>query len=177
MNIPAVLRVIGALLLWTSVAMVPSVALSIVEGNLLGWLVSAAVTALAGLVLWMRMPNNKGIDRRAGLVVVGLGWLCLVTVGSLPFILTGVAPNLVGAFFESWWSGSEKRRWNRSCRVMGRVMPLKIMGHEQQWMRAPKPSPGLSGAIRGGRAPNDENDATRGEVLTESSPGSRAQLG
>lgn len=102
MNILAVLRVVGALLLWTSVAMVPSVLLAIgEEGNLWGWVVSAAATALAGLALWLRTPKKIDINRRASLVVVGLGWLCLVTMGSLPFILTGVAPNVVGAFFES----------------------------------------------------------------------------
>jgi trk system potassium uptake protein TrkH len=101
MNILAVLRVIGALLLWTSLSMVPSVVLSIEEGNLGGWLVAALATAAAGVVLWLRTPKHISIDRRGGLVVVGLGWLCLVTVGSLPFIFTGVAPHAVGAFFES----------------------------------------------------------------------------
>ena len=92
MNILAVLRVVGVLLLWTSLAMVPSVLLAIgEEGNLWGWVVSAAATALAGLALWLRTPKKIEINRRSGLVVVGLGWLCLVTIGSLPFILTGVA--------------------------------------------------------------------------------------
>ena len=101
MNILAVLRVIGVLLLWTSFAMVPSVILSIGEGNLGGWLIAAGVTVVAGLVLWFGTPRHINIDRRTGLVVVGLGWLALVTVGSLPFMLTGVAPHVVGAFFES----------------------------------------------------------------------------
>jgi len=102
MNILAVLRVVGALLLWTSAAMIPSVILSIgEEGNLWGWVVSAAATAVAGLALWLRTPRKIDLNRRTSLVVVGLGWLCLVTVGSLPFILTGVAPHVVGAFFES----------------------------------------------------------------------------
>ncbi|MEE8135483.1 MAG: potassium transporter TrkG, partial [Gemmatimonadales bacterium] len=101
MNIPAVLRVIGVLLLWTAVAMVPSVILSVGEGDLGGWLIAFAATAVSGLILWWRTPRDVTVDRRAGLVVVGLGWLALVTVGSLPFILTGVAPNIVGAFFES----------------------------------------------------------------------------
>ena len=71
------------------------------EGNLWGWVVSAGATAVAGLALWLRTPRKIDLNRRTSLVVVGLGWLCLVTVGSLPFILTGVAPHVVGAFFES----------------------------------------------------------------------------
>ncbi len=43
MNILAVLRVIGVLLLGTSLAMVPSIILSVGEGNLGGWLVAAGV--------------------------------------------------------------------------------------------------------------------------------------
>ena len=101
MKILAVVRVIGVLLLWTSLAMVPSVVLSIDEGNLGGWLTATLVTAVIGLVVWLRTPGDISIDRRGGLVVVGLGWLCLVTVGSLPFMLTGVAPHAIGAFFES----------------------------------------------------------------------------
>ena len=101
MNILAVLRVIGVLLLGTSLAMVPSIILSVGEGDLGGWLVAAGVTAAAGLMLWLWTPRDVTINRRASLVVVGLGWLALVTVGSLPFILTGVAPHVVGAFFES----------------------------------------------------------------------------
>ena len=101
MNILAVVRVVGVLLVGTAVAMVPCVMLSIGEGNARGWVVALAVTLLFGSVLWLRTPKTVTLDRRGGLVVVGLGWLCLVTVGSLPFLFTGVAPDLIGAFFES----------------------------------------------------------------------------
>jgi trk system potassium uptake protein TrkH len=100
MNILGVLRVIGVLLLWTSLTMVPSVLLSIQEGNFVGWLAAALVTAVIGLVLWLRTSGDINIDRRGGLVVVGSGWLSLVTVGSLPFILS-IAPHPIGGFFES----------------------------------------------------------------------------
>ena len=43
MNILAVLRVVGVLLLGTSLAMVPSIILSVGEGNLGGWLIAAGV--------------------------------------------------------------------------------------------------------------------------------------
>ena len=101
MNVLAVLRVIGVLLLWTAGAMVPSIALSISEGHFVDWVVAASITAVLGIVLLVRTPKGITVDRRAGLAVVGLGWVSLVSVGSLPFMLTGVAPNFAGALFES----------------------------------------------------------------------------
>jgi trk system potassium uptake protein TrkH len=104
-NILAVVRIIGVLLLWTAVAMLPPLFLSIRENDWPGWLAAVAVTTTMGLVMWLRTPSQVTIDRRGGLVVVGLGWLALVFVGSLPFlftgIFTGIAPGVVGAVFES----------------------------------------------------------------------------
>ena len=101
MNVLAVFRIIGILLLWTAAAMLPSVALSVSEGHLFGWVSATFVTALIGIALWLGTPKGVTIHRRGGLVVVGLGWLCVVVVGSLPFIFIGVAPSVIGALFES----------------------------------------------------------------------------
>ena len=101
MNVLAVFRIIGILLLWTAAAMLPSVALSVSEGHLFGWVSATIVTALLGLALWLLTPKGVTIHRRGGMVVVGLGWLCVVAVGSLPFMFTGVAPSAIGALFES----------------------------------------------------------------------------
>ena len=101
MNILAVVRIIGVLLLWTAGAMLPPLVLAIGEGLWVGWLAALAVTVTIGLAMWFRTPNRVRIDRRGGLVVVGLGWLAIVFVGSLPFLFTGTAPNVIGAFFES----------------------------------------------------------------------------
>lgn len=101
MNLPSVLRFLGVLLLWTAGAMVPSTLMAVTEGLLFPWLSAVAVTAVLGSALWLATPKQMTMDRRAGLVVVGLGWLAVVAVGSLPFIFAGVAPTVPGALFES----------------------------------------------------------------------------
>jgi len=100
-NILAMVRIIGVLLVWTAVAMLPPLLLSIREGDWVAWLAAVSVTTVIGLAMWLRTPGQGAIDRRGGLVVVGLGWLAIVSVGSLPFLFTGTAPSVIGAIFES----------------------------------------------------------------------------
>jgi trk system potassium uptake protein TrkH len=101
MSIPGDLRFLGALLLWIAVAMIPPAILAIGDGLILPWSGAIAITVLVGGSVWLSTPKQAVIDQRAGLVVVGLGWLVVVTVGSLPFILTGVAPDIASGLFES----------------------------------------------------------------------------
>ena len=101
MNILTVLRIVGVLLIWESVAMTPPLLLSIEEGIFLGWLGAVLITGATGGALLLITPKKLTVDRRAGLVVVGFGWIAMVTAGSVPFVFSGVAPSLIGAVFES----------------------------------------------------------------------------
>jgi trk system potassium uptake protein TrkH len=100
-NIREVLHLIGALLVWTAVAMVPSTVFGFTEGLAVHWLLSVFVTGSVGAVMWYVTPTEVSINRREGIAIVGLGWLAVVTAGCLPFIFTGVAPTIAGALFES----------------------------------------------------------------------------
>ena len=101
MNVLEVLHVVGLLLLWTAVAMLPPAAFGCFEGLALPWVVAVAATALAGLVLWMLTPKRISINRREGIAVVGLGWLAVVLFGCIPFLTTDIAPTVASAIFES----------------------------------------------------------------------------
>lgn len=101
MNILEVLHVVGALIVWTAVAMLAPVAFAVDEGLLLPWLLSAVGTGLVGAVVWIVTPRRISINPREGLAVVGLGWIAVVLAGSVPFVATGVAPTPWAALFES----------------------------------------------------------------------------
>ncbi len=101
MNVREVLHIIGALLVWTAIAMVPPMVLGIFEGYGLHWALAVSVTASVGCVIWFLTPREVSINRREGVAIVGLGWLAVVAMGSLPFILSGVAPTVASALFES----------------------------------------------------------------------------
>ncbi len=81
--------------------MVPPTLMSTGEGLLLPWLASVAIVGILGSSLWLATTGEVTIDHRAGLVVVGLGWLAVVFVGGVPFVLTATTPNAVAALFES----------------------------------------------------------------------------
>jgi trk system potassium uptake protein TrkH len=100
-NVLEVLHIVGLLLLWTAVAMLPPAAFGYFEGLATPWAIAVASTALAGGALWRFTPKRISINRREGIAVVGLGWLAVVSFGCVPFLSTGVAPTVAGAFFES----------------------------------------------------------------------------
>lgn len=101
MNLREVLHIIGALLVWVAVAMVPPTVLAVFDGLTIPWVVTTLGTALVGGFLWWFTPREVSINTREGIAVVGLGWLVVVAAGSIPFIATGVAPTVAGALFES----------------------------------------------------------------------------
>jgi trk system potassium uptake protein TrkH len=100
-NLREVLHVVGALLVWVAVAMVPPTVMAVFDGLTIPWAVSTLSTALAGGLLWWFTPREISINTREGVAIVGLGWLVVVAAGSIPFIATGVAPTVAGALFES----------------------------------------------------------------------------
>jgi trk system potassium uptake protein TrkH len=100
-NFREVLHIVGALVMWTACAMLPSVVFAASEGLLVAWLAAVMVTAIAGLGLWRLTPREVSINPREGVAIVGVGWIAVVLFGSLPFILTGTAPTVAAAVFES----------------------------------------------------------------------------
>ncbi|MDO5335903.1 MAG: TrkH family potassium uptake protein [Eubacteriales bacterium] len=66
------------------------------------WFVFTMVICLAvGLPLILRKPTNKVFYIREGCVTVGLSWIVLSAMGSLPFILSGCIPHPIDALFET----------------------------------------------------------------------------
>ena len=86
-----------------SLSFLPSIAIALLYGD--GeegvFLVSFAISAFAGLMLWLPGRTHQGeLCVRDGFLVVTLFWLILSVVGSLPFLL-GLHLNFTDAIFES----------------------------------------------------------------------------
>lgn len=101
MNLKEVLHVIGAILGWVALAMLPCAAFGAAEGLLTAWLVALGVTGGTGLALWFGTPKVVSINPREGIAVVGLGWIAVVLTGAVPFLTTGTVPGPAEALFES----------------------------------------------------------------------------
>ena len=101
MNVKEVLHIVGSLLLGVAVAMVPATVLAVMEGSALPWFGAIGVTAALGGVLWFTTPRRVFINSREGIAIVGLGWLAVVLVGSLPLVFSGASTSVIAALFES----------------------------------------------------------------------------
>ncbi|MEN0002670.1 MAG: potassium transporter TrkG [Bacteroidota bacterium] len=98
-----VLRVIGVLLLLIGGLMLTGIPFSLLykSGDALPLLSSGLIGIVIGGALWYGVPRGKNIKKREGYLIVGMGWLAMVSFGMLPYLLSGVIPNVTDAFFET----------------------------------------------------------------------------
>ncbi|MCL6612301.1 MAG: TrkH family potassium uptake protein [Peptococcaceae bacterium] len=103
MNKKLILKALGLVLLCEAAAMVPSLFLDLSCGgsDWPAFLVSTLITALAGGLMALRGDGGGNVGYREGFAVAAFGWTLLAGFGSLPYILSGVLPNPVDAYFET----------------------------------------------------------------------------
>ena len=72
------------------------------EDAQLGILNAGIITIFLGLLLYFfNKPTSTNIQKKEGYLIVTLGWLTLSFTGMLPYLFTGVIPNITDAFFET----------------------------------------------------------------------------
>lgn len=60
------------------------------------------ISIITGISLWVApIPGGDNIKKREGYLIVALGWLSMVLFGTLPYLLSGLIPNPIDAFFET----------------------------------------------------------------------------
>lgn len=104
MNIKIILRVLGFLVLIEGVALLISLFVSLLNDGSDKWafLFSSGINLVSGLLLILFTRNAKKIiGKREGFVIVSLVWVVCSFFGSLPYILSGVLPEMHDAFFET----------------------------------------------------------------------------
>lgn len=62
---------------------------------------SCLATLVSGLILKMATRGDTDLTRRDGFGIVTLGWLLASAFSALPFVLAGIIPHPVSAFFEA----------------------------------------------------------------------------
>ena len=104
MNYKFIGNVIGRILCVEAAVLVPAVGVSLFYREFrtaLAILISAAVTAVAGLLLLLPKAGKKNYYAREGFVSVGLAWIVISLFGALPFFLDGAIPNFLDCVFET----------------------------------------------------------------------------
>ena len=103
MRFKPILRIAGALFAVFSTAQLTPVVVAIIydEPALGPFLVSFAISAVLGAVLWLSGSGHGELRARDGFLVTVLFYLGLALIGAVPLLLTGAAPSFTDAAFES----------------------------------------------------------------------------
>ena len=104
MNYKMLRYVTGQLLIAEGILMLLPLVTSLIYGEfgmLHAFLIPMAALFLIGFLLSFKKPENKTLRAQDGFVVVGLSWIIMSAFGCLPFIISGLIPNFVDAYFET----------------------------------------------------------------------------
>jgi len=104
MNYKMISFITGRLLVVEGLLMALPLIVSVIYGEyemLVAFIAPMALLFAIGLVLSLRRPKNMRMNASEGFLTVGLSWVIVSLFGCLPFIISGLIPNFVGAFFET----------------------------------------------------------------------------
>ena len=104
MRIRVVIRYLGPLLMGLGLLMLVPLATSLYYGepDTLPFIVSIAITAGTGLVLWLfGRGAGPGMNRREALLLVATTWMAAAVFGALPYQLSATLPSYLDAYFEA----------------------------------------------------------------------------
>ena len=102
MNYRMIAFILGRVLLILAALMLLPLLTALVCGESpVPFVVTILLTALCGGTLLLFRPSSREIYAREGFACVGLSWLAMSLLGSLPFVIGGDIPRFVDAFFET----------------------------------------------------------------------------
>lgn len=114
MNWKVVSKLLGILFIFIGLSMVFSLLWALHFGETSAEIPGAPMSPVAALLTSMAIAcaigaglflvgrkSTEDVFRKEGLFVVGVGWLLTAAVGAIPYILSGVLPNGIDAYFES----------------------------------------------------------------------------
>ena len=103
MNYRMIINIIGKILCVEAVFLLPPALISAFHAewmSVLGFAVTMAALAAAGLPFALRKPRRENLYAREGFVTVGLAWLVVSAFGALPFFISRSIPNYIDCLFE-----------------------------------------------------------------------------
>ena len=105
MQIFAIQRILGLLLVVFSTSLLPPILVSVIysDTQLMHFFEAFLITVLTGLVLWLPVRNyRKEFRLRDGFIIVAMFWIVLGLVGALPFFMSQqLNLSITDAIFES----------------------------------------------------------------------------
>ena len=101
MNIKVVLKILGTVLFWESILMLPSLIIAIIDNSYeVNAFIMAIITCIiVGLLFKNIKTNENEMRKREGYASVALCWLVMSLAGALPFYISGSIPSYIDALF------------------------------------------------------------------------------
>lgn len=103
-NFKQIARVLAVLQLLIGGLMLTTLPFSFYYGSkdAMAFVKSVGICLLFGLIFYFfSKTENKSLNKREGYLIVALGWLTMVTFGSLPYLFCGEISGVADAFFET----------------------------------------------------------------------------
>ncbi|MEZ4896300.1 MAG: potassium transporter TrkG [Saprospiraceae bacterium] len=100
----SIARVMGVLLFLFGLMMATTIGFSLYyhSPDILPLLSATGITLGSGILLFvLGLQREVHIGKREGYLIVALGWIFMTLFGMLPFLLSGVIPEVTNAFFET----------------------------------------------------------------------------
>jgi len=103
MNIKIVLRILGTVLFWESLLMIPSLIISIFDNSyeIKAFIITILLCFIGGLILKNLKINENEMRKREGYASVAICWLIMSMAGALPFYISGSITSYIDALFET----------------------------------------------------------------------------
>lgn len=103
MNIFVVLKVLGIVLIWEAVLMIPSLMIAVYDGSyeITAFIISILIIGIIGFILYSVKTKGQHMRSREGFASVALCWLLMSMFGALPFYLSGAIPSYIDSLFET----------------------------------------------------------------------------
>ena len=104
MNYRMISYIMGRLMVVEGLLMALPLVVSLIYGEyhtLIAFVVPMVLLFIIGLLLSVRKPRDMRIYAKEGFVTVGLSWIVVSLFGCIPYMISGLIPDFVGAFFET----------------------------------------------------------------------------
>ncbi len=103
MNFGMVIRVIGNLLMFEAVALLPSLGIAFYyqEPDFYAFLQTIFLILIFGYSMSKLPIKSNRLRTKEAITIVTVGWVIVSIFGALPFVLSGSLPSFVDAFFET----------------------------------------------------------------------------
>lgn len=104
MNYRAVVNILGKIMFIEGALMTLPLIVALIYGETNTYMAfTIPILALLGigLIFGFKNPKNKLLRAKEGFVICGLAWLFMSLFGCIPFVISGMIPNYLDAFFET----------------------------------------------------------------------------